>query len=206
MENEIKLFYDLTADKTADEWYKEQILRPTIKDFLSLLQKKNPRIMDLGCGPGHESMRLSEEGAEVVGIDFSEKCIAIAKKRCPQCIFEVLDFRFIDDRFGRFEGVFACGSLIHIKPSEMTSILDRIRKILNKAGYIAILIVDGEGISEKMSVLKVEGKKLNRTVYLYRKDYLIQLANQAGFTFVRQGYLDSKLIEYGWRNYIFQKV
>lgn len=77
MENEIKLFYDLTAKKTADEWYKEEILMPTIQDFMKLLPK-NPRVLDLGCGPGHESMRLNRAGAKVVGIDFSEECIAIA--------------------------------------------------------------------------------------------------------------------------------
>jgi len=36
MVNEIMLFYDLTARKTADEWYKEEMLKPTILDFVSL--------------------------------------------------------------------------------------------------------------------------------------------------------------------------
>ncbi|EGW39307.1 class I SAM-dependent methyltransferase [Desulfosporosinus sp. OT] len=90
MENEIKLFYDLTAERTAEEWYKEDILKPTIRDFVSLLPER-PRILDLGCGPGHESMRLASVGANVLGIDFSEECINIARKRCPQCQFDVLD-------------------------------------------------------------------------------------------------------------------
>ncbi len=203
MENEIKLFYDLTAEKTADEWYKEEILTPTIQDFVSLLPK-NPRVLDLGCGPGHESMRLNRAGAEVVGIDFSEECVAIARNRCPQCKFEVQDFRSLDGRYGKFDGVFACASLIHIEPKELIGVLSNIERVLTNCGYIAVLIVEGEGISEKMSLLEVEGRKLNRTVYLYNLDTLISVTEKVGFDYVREGYLDEKLIEDGWRNFIFR--
>jgi hypothetical protein len=43
LENDIKLFDDLTAERTADEWYQEEILKPTIVDFVQLevLQWKN---------------------------------------------------------------------------------------------------------------------------------------------------------------------
>jgi len=172
-------------------------------DFVSLLPE-TPRILDLGCGPGHESMRLAGTGAIVVGIDFSEECIRIANKRCPQCEFKVMDFRYIDSSLGKFDGVFACASLIHISPAEINKVINNIRKVLKNDGYAAIIVIDGEGISEQWSVLEVEGKKLNRTVYLYTKKSLIQEAVKIGFEFVREGYLDPKLTEFGWRNYIFK--
>lgn len=65
MRGEIRLFYDLTAEETADRWYKEEVLKPTIQDFISLLPK-HPKVLDLGCGTGHESMRLAQAG-EVPG-------------------------------------------------------------------------------------------------------------------------------------------
>lgn len=203
MENETKLFYDLTAEKTAEEWYKNDMLKPTINDFIGLLPN-SPRVLDLGCGPGHESMRLDEAGAKVVGIDFSEECIGIARKRCPGIRFEVQDFRYLDDRYGKFEGVFACASLIHIEQGELSDVLYHISSVLNDSGYVAILIVDGEGINEKMSLLEVEGKKLRRTVYLYTREFLINEAKKTGLKFFREGYLDKQLKEYGWRNYIFR--
>lgn len=156
MEDQIKLFYDLTAEQTAEEWYKEEILKPTIADFLKLFPAK-PRILDLGCGPGHESMRLHAAGAEVLGIDFSEACIGIARERCPQCLFEVLDIRELDQRWGYFHGVFACASLIHIDPDQMPQVLRRIRKILLDPGFVEMIVQDGEGINEKFSLLEVDG-------------------------------------------------
>lgn len=203
LENEIKIFYDLTAERTADEWYKEEILKPTIMDFVSLLAD-HPRILDLGCGPGHESMRLALTGADVLGIDFSGESISIARERCPQCLFDVLDFRQLDLRYGKFQGVFACASLIHIEPEILPDVIRRIRNVLVDDGYLAMMVQDGEGINESKSLLEVDGRKLNRTVYCYSRDNMVSHSKEVGLEFIKEGYLDERLIEYGWRNYIFR--
>jgi len=62
MENDIKTFYDLVAEETANEWYNNDVLLPSTKEFINLLPVR-PRVLDLGCGPGYESMRLNNEGA-----------------------------------------------------------------------------------------------------------------------------------------------
>lgn len=202
MENEIKIFYDLTAKRTADEWYQEEILKPTIQDFVSLLPE-HPRILDLGCGPGHESMRLESTGADVLGIDFSEECIRIARERCPRCQFDVLDFRHLDLRYGEFQGVFACASLIHIDQETLPDVIRRIRNVLAHNGYFIMMVQDGQGINESKSLLEVDGRELQRTVHCYTKENLISVSSEVGLKFIREGYLDEKLLDYGWRNYIF---
>lgn len=203
MKNDIKLFYDLTAEKTADEWYEEELLKPTIVDFVSLFSYK-PDILDLGCGTGHESMRLAKTGANVVGIDFSEESIKIAKERNPHCKFEVKDFRFIDESIGKFDGIFACASLIHIAPEEISDVMNNISNILKDNGLISIIIVDGEGIKEDWSLLEVDGKQLRRTFYLYSKERILKETKRVEMKLVREGYLAPKLTEYDWKNYIFK--
>jgi SAM-dependent methyltransferase len=203
MKNDIKGFYDATAQSTADEWYPNNLLLPTIADFISFLPEK-PLVLDLGCGPGHESKRLSKAGAIVTGIDFSEKCIDIAKQRNPESDFMVGDIRSLNKDIGIFDGIFACASLIHIPINEFSLVLKSINSILKKSGCLNIIVLDGIGISEKYSNLEFEGKKYNRVVYLYSKDLIIDEAMQHGFSFVREGFLEEELKEYGWRNYIFQ--
>ncbi|MBN2395745.1 MAG: methyltransferase domain-containing protein [Candidatus Atribacteria bacterium] len=203
MEDEIRLFYDLTAEETANRWYKEEMLKPTIEEFVSLLPK-DPKVLDLGCGTGHESMRLAQAGAQVLGIDFSERCITIARERCPQCRFEVQDFRYLDERFGKFEGIFACGSLIHIKHEDLTDVLGRMKDLLIKDGYMAVILVKGKGISEKMSLIEVNGKKIRRTVYLYNQEDIVKAAKKSGLAYIREVFLPEKLKQYGWRNHILQ--
>jgi len=204
MKNETKLFYDLTAERTAKEWYENDILMPTIKEFISLLPK-NPRVLDFGCGPGHETKRLASIGADVTGIDYSRECIRIARERCPECKFEVMDFRNIDDNLGRFDGVFASGSLIHLNSDELLDVIKRTVSILKESGFFLMIIQEGEGINEKYSNLEVDGKVLRRPVYCYTKDNISRIAEKFGLKFVKEGYLDKSLIEQNWRNYIFKR-
>lgn len=42
---------------------------------------KGKRVLDAGCGPGHYAAWLQEQGAEVVGVDISEKMLDLARKR-----------------------------------------------------------------------------------------------------------------------------
>lgn len=199
MKDDTKRFYDLTAERTAEIWYEKDVLMPTIEDFLALLPER-PRVLDLGCGPGHESMRLASRGADIIGVDFSTESIRVARERCPQCRFEVIDFRQLDGRFGAFDGVFACASFIHIGPEELPAVMERVADVLNEEGYLMAIVQDGEGVRERWH--EVAGQKLRRVIYLYSRE---DLAAAAGpFVFVREGYLVPEVIEDRWRSYIFR--
>jgi ubiquinone/menaquinone biosynthesis C-methylase UbiE len=46
-------------------------------------------VLDAGCGTGYLSRKLHDQGARVIGIDFSERMIAIARTRHPGIDFRV---------------------------------------------------------------------------------------------------------------------
>lgn len=202
MDEETRLFYNLKAEENAKEWYENYILMPSIEEFVALLPEM-PRVLDLGCGGGYESMRLTKAGAQVSGVDFSEECIRIAKERCPQAQFELMDFRQLDRKnLGKFDGVFACASLIHISQEELPGVFAQVRGVLNENGFVIAIVREGEGILERQ--LEVNGQKLRRVVYLHSKETLSAAAS--GFKHIKEGYLDPKLIEDGWISHIFQRV
>jgi len=201
MDDETKLFYNRTAQKNADEWYENYMLMPSIQEFIALLPE-NPHVLDLGCGGGYESMRLMQAGAqEVVGVDFSEESIRIAKERCPQARFELMDFRQLDSqKLDTFDGIFACASLIHIKQEELPNLFQQMCSVLKENGFVIAIVRDGDGMWEGWP--EVDGQKIKRVVYLHSKDTLTAAAS--GFKNVKQGYLAPELIEHGWRSHIFQ--
>jgi SAM-dependent methyltransferase len=203
MDDETRLFYDLEAERIADEWYANDVLMPTIQEFLSLLPDK-PKVLDLGCGPGYESMRLNSAGAEVVGVDFSPESIRIARERCPQCSFFELDFRQLDNRWGIFDGVFASASLIHITPEELPGVLNRIAKILGDRGKLLMIVQNGQGTRENWP--EINGRKLRRVINLYSKEVLESLVTSSSFRLIKEGYLASELVDVGWRCYILKTV
>jgi len=61
----------------------------TVKECMPL---KDKSILDIGCGSGRISFLLSKEGAEVTGIDYSEKMIELAKERLEKEVNLNIDF------------------------------------------------------------------------------------------------------------------
>ena len=55
------------------------------------------RVLDVGCGPGRHALVLAERGAEVVGIDISQRFIDIASSEAPvNASFLRRDARLLD--------------------------------------------------------------------------------------------------------------
>ncbi len=62
------------------------------EDLVTILQpKKNERILDLGCGSGQLTFKISQLAREVVGIDSSVEMIADAKSKFKNINFRVGD-------------------------------------------------------------------------------------------------------------------
>jgi len=64
--------------KTEEQWY--TLYRPIIQ-MLGNLEGK--RVLDIGCGSGYLSYELFKQGANVVGIDISDKWIEFCKEKYP---------------------------------------------------------------------------------------------------------------------------
>ena len=87
---------------------------------------KGKRVLDIGCGPGHYSVRLAEEGAaEVLGLDFARGMIDIAQENARRngvtgrCHFMQADF--LSYPFGeKFDYSIAMGFMDYVAdPSEV---------------------------------------------------------------------------------------
>jgi len=83
-------YYDVRAQRYFDEWKNNQLLMPLLKCLMSRLPSE-PKLLDLGCGPGVESKRLADLGANVVGIDLSENSLKIARRHAPEATFMLMD-------------------------------------------------------------------------------------------------------------------
>lgn len=197
----IKEFYDATSQMWADAWYTDETLMPVLKEFISLLGP-SPRVLDLGCGAGYESMRLHNLGATVVGVDFSEASIHIAREKNPDCQFITADFRDLEPSIGKFDGIAAIASLIHIESKELAQVFGRMRSITATPGYLLVVFIQGEGIDQDKSLKQVNGVQYDRTVYLHDLESLKQIAAQAGFGFLKELHLPEAQ---GWK-YILCKT
>src|SRR3954468_2783884 len=101
-------------------------------DLVELLAPKaGERILDLGCGTGQLTRRITDAGAVVTGIDHSSEMIAQAKANYPEIPFEIADVRelAVDEPF---DAVFSNAVLHWVKPPERA--VERISVALNPGG------------------------------------------------------------------------
>ena len=77
---------DPWEQSTKEEWASEKAVA------LNLIKKLKPqKVMELGCGLGHYTKRISDLGVETLGIDVSESAIKRAKLQYPNLNFAVGD-------------------------------------------------------------------------------------------------------------------
>ncbi len=200
--NQIMRFYDLTAEGYAVEFYSNEIMLPSLKEYIDIIGIKNPRILDLGCGPGQESMRLKRLGAEVVGIDFSSEAIKIAIEKNPDIPFFEKDFFLINKDIGLFDGILACSSLIHLNKQEYSELLGIIDQVIKPQGWFLNIFRQGKG--QLIQNPEVKGEKLIRTIELYEDEEMKRVFEEHGYIFIKKGFLDTT-ISGPWASLIFRK-
>ena len=196
----IKDFYNKTAAEWANKWYEDEALLPYLEEFISYLPE-NPRILDLCCGAGYESMRMKKLGADVTGLDFSEESIRIAKERNPDIEFVVEDMLKDYSYVGKFHGCTVIAGLVHLPNEKLSEAFEQIYKVLNDGGFLFIAVRDGVGKREKSSYTTIEGEDYDREFYLHTLEEL-KLYSLGKFNFVKELLFEK---ESSWKYYIFQK-
>ena len=203
-QSDIIEFYDAVAEEVANEWYDNQSLLPTIREFCTYLPEQ-PRVLDLGCGPGHEAARLHAQGAEILGIDISKQSILIARKRNPGCEFLEADFMDIDGSIGRFDGIFSAGSLIHMPFDQLKVAVKTITSVLKPGGYI--LIIFQEGTENKTHYPTIGNRKIERIIFRFPVDSfdILTVFENADTGFVKEISLHKELSRNDWKAMLFRK-
>lgn len=109
--------------------------------------RRHSRILDLGCGSGRDSLFFKEHGFNVTAVDGSPEICKQASLligdnvRC--LLFENLDYR------NRFQGIWACASLLHVPKDDMQTILKKVSVALVMHGILYVSYKYGTGQRDK---------------------------------------------------------
>lgn len=134
----------------ADEFYESTIIADVEylrERFLKHLPE-GARILDLGCGSGRDSKAFVDRGYRVDAIDGSPEMCERASKYAGIDVKCMDFFRLEGD--GKYDGIWACASILHVEKERIPEMLGRMRNVLKPGGvmYISFKYGDFSGLRD----------------------------------------------------------
>ena len=106
--------------------------KKTQDKFLKVLPGK--RVLDFGCGSGRDTKYFINAGFEVIAIDGSEE---LCKSASAYTGIQVKHMLFQDlDEMERYDGVWACSSILHLPKDELRIVFSKMSNALSSNGII----------------------------------------------------------------------
>jgi 2-polyprenyl-3-methyl-5-hydroxy-6-metoxy-1,4-benzoquinol methylase len=199
-------FYNKTATGWSEEWYREKKQNAILEKYFNCFAQggtRHPKILDLGCGAGYDSKILSKMGSRVVGVDFSEKLVKIAKKNVPNCKFFLGDMTDKFDKLGKFDGILCLATIMHVDVTKMKQTFVNMSNALKKGGLLLISSFDGVGKNYEKSIISIDGEVYDKSFNNYNASEL------CAFAYPKLKLVDTWKFEdfaEGWRYYVFMKT
>lgn len=114
--------------------------------FLVELQE-GARILDVGCGPGRDTLAFKNKGYQVDAIDYSEELVKKAS-RLTGIPIKLKSFYEVDD-YEAYDGIWACASLLHCERTRLKEVIGKLLSALKPNGVIYMSFKYGNGDREK---------------------------------------------------------
>ncbi len=95
---------------------------------------KDALILDAGCGSGRDSKAFLNLGYRIEAMDASAQLCQLASQYLQQEV-ACMTFQEIDAK-EKYQGIWACASLLHIPKEELPDVLSRFHQALQKDGIL----------------------------------------------------------------------
>lgn len=152
--------YLRVADKAADD--------PDLVRFIAALPP-GAQVLDLGAGPGRDSIRLRDAGFDVTALEPAAAFADMIEHAGIPVRRE--SFSDLTDR-AAFDGIWASYSLLHAPREDLPGHLTAIHRALRRGGLFTVSVKVGEGAMRD---------KFGRFYTYYKADELRDAVEAAGF-------------------------
>jgi ubiquinone/menaquinone biosynthesis C-methylase UbiE len=133
-----------------------------------------------------------EAGFEVVGIDFSEKMLKLARKNVPQATFVRKNMTKMDFADNSFDGLTAFYSIIHVPREKHSLLFKSFNRILRPDGIMLVCM----GPDDWESTEEYYGIRMFWSQYSPEKS--LQLVNDAAFEVIFDKILERRKERHYW--------
>ena len=148
----VRASFDRIAEQYAAEFADELTRKPWDVERLRRFAAACPAgpVLDVGCGAaGHVGRFVADRlgpSRQVIGVDFSERSVALARRLNPALRFVAADVRALPVADGACAGVVAFYSLIYTGADATAAALAELRRVLRAGGRLLAAVHAGAGV------------------------------------------------------------
>lgn len=171
--------YNKIADSYLAQRSRESENVRLLNDFIDLLAPKS-RVLDAGCGAGIPIAQMLAGQFDVIGVDFSEAQIELARKNVPNAHFICDDMTLLDFPDGSLDGICSYYAIIHVPREEHEALLGNFHRML-RTGGVVLLCLGAEEIVDD-----IDEDYLGTPMYWshYGTDTYIKMLKRMGFSII----------------------
>jgi ubiquinone/menaquinone biosynthesis C-methylase UbiE len=138
--------WNKVADLYQEKFMNLDIYNSTYDYFCDQIIEQNPKILEVGTGPGNITQYLLQKRPDfhIAGIDVSENMVALAQENNPKANFKVMDARDIDTLNSVFDGIVCGFCLPYLSSSDCKKFIEDCHHLLLDDGLLYISFVEGE--------------------------------------------------------------
>lgn len=129
-------YYENNAEKFIEDTFTADM--SVMYELFEKYLVSNGKILDIGCGSGRDSKYFNDKGYDVFAHDGSEIMVKEAAKyignHAVKATFEEFDSVELFGESIKFNGLWACASLIHAKEEDMVSVINNYVSYLEEDG------------------------------------------------------------------------
>lgn len=129
--------------RPKDPWKIEE--RAAFLERLRAGETGTVRLLEIGAGPGTDSLFFHQQGLQVVASDLSPGMVA----KCREKGLEAHVSGFLD--LGRtfpaesFDAVYALNCLLHVPDADLPAVLETVRRLVRPGGLVFVGVYGGDG-------------------------------------------------------------
>ena len=144
----VKTGYNAIANRYLQERTRDSEDIRLLDDLIDRLPV-NAKVLDAGCGAGIPVAQLLSRKCQVIGVDFSEAQIDLARKNVPNAEFLCQDMTKLDFSENTFDAICSYYAIIHIPRDEHKLLLINFHRML-KPGGLALLCLGAENLADDL--------------------------------------------------------
>lgn len=140
MSDDMVKYYKDRAKEYEEIYEWRDPYRQKEQDFMEKLLKelfKERIVLDIGCGTGYWTQRISETADAITGIDINEEVLGIARMKeysCPTDFYIMDAYNMTLDK--KFNGILATFMLSHVLKQDIPSWLEHIHSFLDSGAQV----------------------------------------------------------------------